>query len=512
MRDRTDPANTLPGKAASYWLETIPETRHPPLSGDIQVDVAILGGGMVGITSALLLKEAGLSVAVIEADRIVHGVSGHTTAKVTSQHHLIYDWLLEQFGMDKAQMYAESNQTAIGRIDALSRGHRIDCDLIFRSAYVYAGTEQSEERIRDEVRAARSLGLPAAFDADVPLPFATYGAIRFDNQAQFHPGKYLSGLAQTIPGDGSAIYEKTRALEIREGEPMVVKTGRGSVRATDVIQATHVPFHDKPGLYFARLHQSRSYAIAVRIDETFPEGMFINAESPVRSLRSQPAEGGELVLVGGDEHRTGEGNPTTDHYRHLVAWARSLYSVQSIDYRWSTQDTMPLDRVPYIGRQTPDQDHLYVATGFRKWGMTAGTVAAIILSDMILGNSNPWAEVYDPSRFKPLSSARPAFEQVTATAKGFVGARLTGAPEEASQLAPGTGAVVEVKGEKGGAYRDPDGVLHTFDLSCPHMGCLVAWNAAEKSWDCPCHGSRYTAMGDVLHGPAVKGLKKKGQH
>ncbi|MDG6256764.1 MAG: FAD-dependent oxidoreductase [Methanomicrobiaceae archaeon] len=511
MRDRTNPAYTLPGKAVSYWLETIPETRHPPLSEDIRVDVAILGGGMVGITSALLLKEAGLSVAVIEADRIFRGVSGHTTAKVTSQHHLIYDWLLDQFGRDRAQMYADSNQAAIERIDTLSRQHGIGCDLLYRPAYVYAGTEQSEERIRDEVRAARSLRLPATFDTDVPLPVATYGAIRFDNQAQFHPGKYLNGLAREIPGDGSAIYEETRALEIQEGEPMVVKTGRGCVRATDVIQATHVPFHDKPGLYFARLHQSRSYALAMRMNETFPDGMFINAESPARSLRSQPAEGGELVLVAGDEHRTGEGNPTFDHYRHLEEWARSLYSVQSIDYRWSTQDTMPLDRVPYIGRQTPDQDHLYVATGFRKWGMTAGTVAAIVLSDMIQDRSNPWAEVYDPSRFKPLSSARSAFEQVAATAKGLAGARLTGAPGEASQLAPGTGAVVEVEGEKVGAYRDSDGVLHTFDLACPHMGCLVAWNAAEKSWDCPCHGSRYTALGDVLHGPAVVGLNRKRQ-
>ena len=225
--------------------------------------------------------------------------------------------------------------------------------------------------ILDEVRAARSLGLSASFEDDLPLPFEAYGAVRFSHQAQFHPRKYLCALAREIQGDSSYIFEKTRALGIEGGDPVVVKTDKGTVRAENVIQATHFPIVDKPGELFKKLNQSMSYVLGVRIEESFPEGMFINAEGPARSLRSQPAEGGELVLVVGDGHLTGTGNPTNEHYRHLEEWARSIYTVRSIDYHWSTQDVMSDDNVPLIGRITPDSEHSYVATGFQKWGMTS---------------------------------------------------------------------------------------------------------------------------------------------
>lgn len=470
-------------------MASTPESSYPPLSGDTRVDVAIIGGGIVGITSAFLLKRAGVSVAVIEADKIVSGVTGYTTAKITSQHNLIYSKLISKLGRRQTKQYAESNQAAIERIEYIIRSYGISCDFVNKPSYVYANSEDSAQKILDEVRAARSLGLPASFEGSLPLPFETYGSVRFNHQAQFHPRKYLCALAREIPGDGCHIFEKTRALGIEGGKPVVVKTDKGTLRAENVIQATHFPIVDKPGELFKKLHQSMSYVLGVRIEEPFPDGMFINVESPSRSLRSQPADGGELVLIVGDGHHTGNGNHTKEHYRHLEEWARSIYNVRSIDYHWSTQDVMSDDNVPLIGRITPDSEHSYVATGFQKWGMTTGTAAAMIITDTILGMDNPWTEVYDPSRSKSVEPLLIA--------------------EEASRLAPGQGAVIEKGEEKVAAYRDSHKVLHTLNPSCRHMGCIVSWNDAERTWDCPCHGSRYNARGEVIQSPAVYGLLEK---
>lgn len=489
MPDQSKTGYGLPGKAESYWVVTTRESNYPALPGDIRVDVAIIGGGIVGITSAFLLKEAGVSVAVIEADRILKGTTGHTTAKITSQHSLIYDRLISEFGRGKAKQYAESNQEAIDRIEYIIRSWSIDCDFSHKPAYVYAGSEASAQKILDEVHAARSLGLPASFEGDLPLPFKTYGSIRFNRQAQFHPRKYLCALAREFEGDGCRIFEKTRALGIEGGGPFIVKTDRGNIKAENVIQATHFPIVDKPGELFKKLKQSMSYVLGAYIEEPFPEGMFINAEDPARSLRSHPTEKGEMVLVVGDGHLTGHGNPTHEHYRNLENWIRSIYRVNSIDYHWLTEDIISEDSVPLIGRLTPDSEHLYLATGFNKWGMTAGTAAAMILRDMILGRDNPWTEIYDPSR----SGKVPQFSM-----------------EDVSGIEPGQGAVIEKsEEEKVAVYRDPQGVLYTFNPACRHMGCMVSWNNAEKTWDCHCHGSRYNAKGEVIYSPAVYGLLEK---
>ncbi|QLC49052.1 FAD-dependent oxidoreductase [Methanolobus zinderi] len=501
---------TPQGKAEAYWISSTPESDYPSPSENAEVDVAIIGGGIVGVTSALLLKQAGLSVALIEAGRILHGVSGQTTAKVTSQHHLIYDHLISHYGEDQARKYAESNQAAIEKMASLINEHNIDCDFMYKPAYVYAGSMSSVEKIHKEVDAAKKLGLPASFDDNPPLPFGTYGAVRFDRQAQFHPRKYLCALARMIPGDGSHIFENQQVREMEGDGPVKVSTHEGiTVTAKDVIQATHFPVFDKPGIFFSRLYQSRSYVLGVRIGEPFPEGMFINAEKPAHSLRSQPTDAGELVLVAGEEHRTGEAKNSLDHYRRLEEWARSIFPVKSVDYHWSTQDVMPVDHVPYIGRITSGSKHSYMATGFQKWGMTTGTVAAMIISDMILGNENPWAKVYSPSRFKPVESAKDIFLQTVESTKGLVGARILPLHEDVSNLAPGTGAVVKVEGERVAAYRDDNGDLHTLDPACSHMGCFVSWNNAEKTWDCPCHGSRFNIKGEVVHNPAVHNLSKK---
>ncbi|MDV2482494.1 FAD-dependent oxidoreductase [Methanoculleus sp. Wushi-C6] len=503
---------SLPGRHGSFWMETTAGVPHPPLSGNIETDVAVVGGGIAGITTAFLLKQAGYAVALIEAGRLSAGVTGHTTAKLTALHRLIYADLIDQFGSDLAQQYADANQTAVEQVASLIREYEIPCDFIRRPAYTYAESPDSRESVAAEADAARSLGLPAAFVEEVPLPGRTYGAVRFTDQAQFHPVKYLLSLASLIPGDGSRIYENTRAVEVRDekGALCEVRTENGTVTARSVVLATHYPFYDSPGFYYARMEPSYSYVLGVRLDEPFPDGMFINAESPAHSWRSQPAGDGELVLVGGMEHRTGEDVDTREHYRALERYARTIYPLRSVDYRWSTEDYITNDGVPYIGPLADGHENVYIATGFRKWGMTNGTVAGLIITDMIRGRENPWSEVYAPGRFKPVASARRFLVHNIEVAEKFIGGAISRPSGEIRDVRPGEGRIMMVEGEKTGVYRDREGRVRAVNPTCTHMGCIAAWNSAEETWDCPCHGSRYDASGKVIHGPAVKDLAPRG--
>ncbi len=502
-------ARMLPGKAQSLWTGTVADTDYPPLMEPVTVDVAIVGGGFVGIASAVSLKEAGLKVAVVESRRILRGVTGHTTAKVTSLHGLIYHHLVSTFGKERARQYAEANQWAIEKIASTITGRDIACDFSRQPFYTFAETDGYLKQIEDEVKAAQGLGLPTTFEKTIPVPLKIKGAIRFDNQAQFHPLKYLHVLATTIPGDGSYIFEKTRAVNIEDAEPCIVTTNKGKIRARSVIVATNFPIHDKPGLYFSRLNPVRSYVLGIRVKEKFPGGMFIGAEETGNSFRSQPDEQGEIVVVGGGNHKTGHGGDTARFYRQIEANLHRLYDQLEVEYRWSTQDPYTIDRVPYIGRMTPVNKHLFVATGFGQWGMTHSVVAANILTDLIQDKKNPWADIYNPSRFNPNTSmARNLVSENFHILRDYA-ADLVSSPEiDAEQIERGEGGIARYKGKRAAVARDNDGNLYTLDRTCPHLKCFVRWNNAEASWDCPCHGSRYTFDGEVINSPTVKSLKK----
>ena len=501
----------LPGRHESFWMETTAETSYPPLPGNLETDVVVVGGGITGITTAFLLKQAGYAVAVIEGDRICRGVTGHTTAKVTSLHRLIYADLIDRFGSRQAQQYAEANQAAIETVASVVREYDIPCSFERKPAYTYAESEESRNLVAAEADAARSLGLPATFVEEVPLPGRTYGAVVVENQAQFHPRNYLLLLASLVPGDGSQIFENTRAIEVQDGGGRcTVRTERGTVTVRAGVLATHYPFYDSPGFYYARMEPSRSYVLGLRIDEPFPDGTFINAEGPTHSWRSQPTGDGELVLVTGMEHRAGESVDTREHYRDLEAYVRSIYPVRSVDYRWSAQDYITNDGVPYIGPLAEGHENIYIATGFRKWGMTNGTAAATILTDMIRGRASPWAEVYAPDRFKPAASARRFLVHNIEVAEKYIGGVISRPAGDLADVPPGEGRVLMIEGQKAGVFRDREGRVHAVNPTCTHMGCVAAWNSAEETWDCPCHGSRFDADGKVIHGPAVKDLKPRG--
>ncbi len=493
-----------------YWIASTESTSYPALDQDVKADVAIIGGGLVGITAAYLLKRENLRVVVVEADRIIQGATGHTTAKITAQHALIYHKLIQHLGMEKARQYAEANEYAINFLEELIREKEIDCDFSRQEAYVYTQSDQYIQQIEDEVKAASNLGLKAVYLEELPLPFAIKAAERFDGQAQFHPRKYLLALAKDIPGDGSHIFEQTRAVDFHEGRPFTVITEKGhKVVADSVILASHFPAYGGNGYYFARMYPERSYALAIIAQEKYPGGMYITAEDPGRSLRSTPYQDGELIIVGGEHHKTGQGPATDTHYRNLSQFARQTFTVTDMLYRWSTQDYTTLDEIPYVGRITAKTPNVYVATGFRKWGMTNGTAAAILLKDLIVKGESPWAPVYDPSRFEADPMIKKFITTNVNVAGQMIGGKLKSVPKDV-ELAPGEAKVVDHDGNKVGLYRDNKGKVHAVDITCTHMGCELTWNAAELSWDCPCHGSRFTYEGNIIEGPALKTLRSGG--
>ena len=493
----------------SFWLATTPETDYPALTDAVSVDVAVVGAGITGITAAVLLKRAGKTVALLDSKRIVQGATGYTTAKVTAGHGLGYTKIRKAFGEDGARTYAAANQAAIERISEFVEEDGIDCDFERKRNYVYAEIEQETGKIKREVEVEQAAGLPAELVRETPLPYPVTAAVRLENQAQFHPRKYLLALAATIPGDGSDVFENSRVHTVKDGEPCEVVADNGVVRARDVVVATHMPILDR-GLFFARAWPHRSYAVAAPIDAgAAPDGMFINAATPTRSVRTLRDGERVYVQVGGNGHKPGSEDDTPARYDQLEAFLRQHWpSAGEVEYRWATQDYMPHDQVPYVGRLRRGSDHLYAATGYNKWGMTNGTVAAMILADAILGRSNPWAELYDAHRLRTYRTTS-FLKENAAAGLHFVADRiLPGDKASPDDVRPGEGAIVG-RLRKTAVYRDDGGTVHALSPVCRHLHCHVHWNPAERSWDCPCHGSRYAADGRAIEGPTTRDLKRR---
>lgn len=486
--------------------------QYPSLKDDLVVDVVVIGGGITGITTAYLLQREGLKVAVVDADRVLAGTTGHTTAKLTVQHGLIYNKLKLHFGEEKARIYGEANMAGLQLVKDLINEHKIDCDFILQNSYVYTEAESYIQQIEDEVRTAQELGLKAEYLDSVPLPFKVQGAVCFQNQAMFHPRKYLLALCNMLNEKEQCIYENTRALDIEHnplGEKALITTLEDGIKVYSnyAVIASHFPFYDGFGMYFARMYASRSYIIAVKTKKPFEEGMYISAEDPKRSLRYTPINGEKIVLAAGEHHNTGQDTNTMAHYEALRDFVEQNYGINEIMYRWSAQDLTTLDEVPYVGYLTSGKPNVFVATGFRKWGMTTGSMAAILIRDMIVRKESPWVDLFTPSRFVADPSLRNLIKEGTMIAKEFVKGKFKDVPESMDDLESDTAKIISLEGNKIGVYKDEKGQLHLVDTTCRHMGCEVQWNNAERSWDCPCHGSRYDIDGNVIEGPALKPLR-----
>jgi len=474
----------------SLWSSTCTFPSHPVLDGDQKTNTLVIGAGMAGLLTAYMLNSKGVDVLVIEADRICGGYTKNTTAKITSQHRLIYDRLIREFGIEKAQQYASANQLAIEKYREVIHALDVSCDFETKDALVYSCGKT--DKIDNEIKAAQKLGISAEFTNQSPLPFPITGAVVFHNQAQFHPLQFLRGIVPAL-----TIYENTMALSV-EGHTVI--TNRGTVTADHIVVATHYPFINTPGYYFMRMHQDRSYVIAL---ENAPDvnGMYIDEAEQGYSFRNF----GPYLLFGGSGHRTGD-NAAGDRYQLLRSAAQDYFPYAAERYHWSAQDCMPLDGVPYIGRYSSSTPQLYVATGFQKWGMTTSMVAAMLLSDAITGQKNDFADVFDPGRFKLLPSAKNLAVDGIKAVQGLLSQKLLPPKESLDALPAGHGGIIEYNGEKIGAYKHPDGTVYCVSTKCTHLGCQLEWNPDELTWDCPCHGSRFDYRGRLLSNPAMKDL------
>lgn len=501
--------NGLPKDPVSYWRTNIDFPKFPSLEEDLDVDVAIVGAGITGITSAYLLANEGLKVALIEADQVLNGTTGHTTAKITAQHDLIYDELIRNMGRNEARLYYEANTEAMNFIRKTVHEERIACELSNQDAYIYATTEEGAKKVQKEFEAYEKIGIEGELVEKIPFEISIYNALVMKKQAQFHPTKYLTHLLSLIQEKGGLIFEHTTAVNIEMGEQAVVLTKEERrITAKHVLFCSHFPFYEGAGLYSTRMHAQRSYALAVKTRKKFPPGIYISADEPNRSLRSVADEGRELVLIVGENHKTGQGIETMKHYEALQFFGESIFTIEEIVHRWSAQDLETLDKLPYIGALTSSQPNLLIATGFRKWGMSNGTAAALLFRDIVLGKSNKFEALYSPSRFYVQPSLKNFFMQNANVVGQLIKGKLDSSNIDPDNLAKGEGAVITLEGHRKGAYRDEEGELHIVDTTCTHIGCEVTWNDGDCTWDCPCHGSRFSYTGEVIEGPAEKPLKK----
>lgn len=473
--------------------ESTARESRPKLSQDITTEVAIIGGGLAGILTAYLLMERGVSSIVIECDEVGHGITKNTTAKITSQHNLIYNKLIMYKGEELAREYADANQKALQKYEDLINSLGISCDYQVLPNYIFS--LDNEQRIKQEVEAARKLGLPAALTKETPLPFRVEAAVRFDKQAQFHPLKFLDAVAKKV-----TVYEHTRVKELLDKGRII--TDGGSVRAKAIVIATHYPFINAPGYYFLRMHQERQYVIALEgediVNKAKLDGMYLDADSDGFSFRNYR----EYLLLGGGNHRAGKYNPP-DAYHKLEKAAKKWYPASNIKYTWSNQDCMTPDSVPYIGRYSVNTPNLYVATGFNKWGMSTSMAAAMIISDMITHRENHFHRVFNPRRLM-FSGTGVLLKDVGVVTKSLLSEHLNIVRNKLMDIEPGKAGIIMKDGQRLGVYRDMEDRYYFISTKCPHLGCSLEWNQNELTWDCPCHGSRFDYHGNLINNPALR--------
>jgi glycine/D-amino acid oxidase-like deaminating enzyme/nitrite reductase/ring-hydroxylating ferredoxin subunit len=494
----------MPESSTSIWMATASLPRFPALESDRETEICVIGAGIAGLTTAYLLAREGRDITVVDLGRIGGQETPRTTAHLSNAIDDGIEEMERLHGEEGARLAVESHGAAIDRIESIVRDEGIDCDFERVDGYLFAGAGEPPEALAEEMEAAHRLGLSGVERLDrAPIPAHDTGpCLRFPRQAQFHPLKYLAALCAAIRRDGGQLFGDTRVVEVESGDGLRVRTAAGrEVAAQAVVVTTNTPIHERFAIH-TKQAPYRTYVVALELPRgALRPALFWDTGFPYHYVRI--ARGGEAdyLVVGGEDHRTGRADDGKERYRRLEDWTRARFpEAGQVAYRWSGQVMEPVDGLAFIGRM--GGENVYMASGDSGQGITHGTIAGMVIDDLVQGRSNPWAELYDPSRVTPGAAPEYLKENLITTA-GFA-AWVT--PGDASELAPDSGAVLRRGLSKVAAYRDEGGVLHERSAACTHLGCVVAWNPAERAWDCPCHGSRYDAFGRVTHGPAVHDL------
>jgi glycine/D-amino acid oxidase-like deaminating enzyme/nitrite reductase/ring-hydroxylating ferredoxin subunit len=498
----------------SVWMDTADVPAHSKLVKSTQADVCVVGAGIAGMTIAYLLGREGKSVVVLDHGCVGGGMTERTTAHLSNAIDAGYAEIEWQHGEDGARFTAESHTAAIDCIEAIIAKESIACDFERLDGYLFDSPGHSNDALERELRAVHRAGLTDVESVDrVPIDsFHTGQCLRFPRQAQFHPLKYLAGLALAIARDGGKIFTDTHVSNVNSDAPLRVETSSGlAVSAQTLVIATNPPIHSAVMIH-TKQSPYTTYVIAARVPRhSVPRALYWDTDDPYHYVRLQdvptPDAAHDLLIVGGEDHRSGQHDNRDERLSRLESWARERFPMmQAIELRWSGQVMESVDGLAFIGRNPEDPRNIYIATGDSGMGLTHGTIAGLLITDLIMGRQNPWAALYDPARMTP-----PAFVQFArdnlSVARQFVEDHLTGGDvDSAGQIAPGDGAVIRRGLNKMAVYRDRQGALHERSALCPHLGCIVGWNRMEKSWDCPCHGSRFDCRGRVIGGPATSDL------
>ena len=491
----------------SLWIKTTKdEINLKSLESDEETEVCVIGAGLFGLTTAYYLTQCGKKVVVLERDGIGKKVSGNTTGKITSQHELFYTHLVEDYGEEYAKKYLKANEQAIRNIQQIIDREKIECEFSTQKSYVYTTKQDEVIEIEKEVEIVNKLGKDAKFVTNIELPLKIKGAIEFDGQAQFHPRKYMLGLANAILKQNK-IYNYTTVTDVeKDGDNYKIYTDKGNIKAKYVVLATHFPTKNKPGFYYLKMYQSTSYLIAIETNSKLPQGMYINIREPVYSFRKANYNGKEILLIGGAGHKTGEPIPEESHYEQLEKKAKEMYSDCKVLFRWNTRDCISLDKIPYVGEFSNLMKNLYVGTGFKKWGITLSNVAANIVADKIMGSINEFEDIFTATRMKPIKNRWEVEHMLKETVNSIALNKFKIDSWNVEKIENGNGAIIEIDGSNVGVYKDINGKIYAVKPNCSHLGCLLSWNNTDKTWDCPCHGSRFDYRGRNLYEPAIKDL------
>lgn len=498
------PKNTL-----SYWQSSTDIPSFPRLEQNIQTDIGIVGGGITGITLAYLLSKEGFSVTVIEGSRLLSGTTGNTTAKITAQHGLIYDELINHYGVEGAKLYYEANDRARQFIKDTIEMNEIATKFTEASSVLYTTEGDNVAKLENEYKAYEKLDIQGEITNNSELPFGTRQVLKLKNQAHFHPLHYLTYLIEQCVERGVEFYENTRALSVDYSKkPLIVCKDDHRVICQYVIQASHYPFFDGQQFFPLKMYADRSYAFLAKTHKTL-NNMYINVDTPTHSIRPAKVNDEQLLIFAGENHRTGVSDVAmNEHFDLLASFAEQHFKIEQIYNMWSAQDYTTIDKIPYVGPVTKQKDNVIVATGYRKWGMTNGTNAALLIRDLILQEDTDFAPFFAPYRnakFDP--SIKKLFSFNTEVAKQLIKGKFDNTNEQIEKLKENEACIVMDDGNRIGVYKNNKGEIYAVDTTCTHMGCELAWNNAERSWDCPCHGSRFSVEGHVLNGPAVRNLQ-----